>query len=224
MIVKLYLSVHDFIDDFVVWKTWQNSAQAELGRKVSQQGALASWVSHVPRLCHFALQMAAIPLPPIEGSQEFCCLKICTGLASYAQCSLETQGKSGIFRCSGPKSLGTSLKAKHCAVHESNSSNDFRVLVTPGHEANMNLVNLVKLKKLTKRFRQRVLLVWICISRRFVGFLNLNVQFAKSFQWFWSCILHGVFVSFETGSSEHSDLENVQNGPGAWCHAMSTHC
>lgn len=168
---------------------------------------------------------SAIPLPPIEGSQELCCLKICsTGLASYAQCSLETQSKSGIFRCSGPKSLGTSLKAKHCAVHESNSFNDFRVLVTPGHEANMNLVNLVKLKKLTKRFRQRVLLVWICISRRFVGLLNLNVQFANSFQWFWSCILHGVFVSFETGSSEHSDLENVQNGPGAWCHAMSTHC
>ena len=96
----------------------------------------------------------AIPLPPIEGSQEFCCLKICsTGLASYAQGSLETQSKSGIFRCCGPKSLGTSLKAKHCAVHESSSSNDFRVLVTPGHEANMNLVNLVKLKKLTKRFR-----------------------------------------------------------------------
>ena len=54
MIIKLYLSLHDFIDDFVVWKTWQNSAQAELGRKVSQQGALASLVSHVPRLCHFA--------------------------------------------------------------------------------------------------------------------------------------------------------------------------
>lgn len=94
---------------------------------------------------------SAIPLPPIQGSQELCCLKICsTGLASYAQCSLETQSKSGIFRCCGPKSLGTSLKAKHCAVHESSSSNDFRVLVTPGHEANMNLV---KLKKLTKRFR-----------------------------------------------------------------------